>query len=824
MPSSGASPIRPEVLAPAGTPLAMKAAVENGADAIYFGLEKWNARERAENFRLAELPETMRMLRRRGVKGYVAFNTLVYESEIPEAERMIRAIAEAGADAIIVQDVGVARLARETAPSLPVHASTQMTVTDAESAEFARSLGATRAIVGRELSVEEIAAIARRTSLELETFVHGALCVSYSGQCFTSASWGGRSANRGECAQACRLPYDLVVDGAARDLGPVKYLLSPQDLVGVDFVPGLVRAGVVSLKIEGRLKSPEYVAMTTATYRKAVDRAMEGREAPLLAPEEMRELTQVFSRGASPGFLGGTNHQAILEGTYPRHRGVRVGVVTAVDRARNGAIVKLETGVRAGQGVVFTGGDPERPETEPGGRVFRVEDGKGRGTLLLFDRALDVERIPKASVVYRNSDEALERRLRSTFEGDVPRRRERVSMRVTGKAGEPLVVEALDSLGRSVRAETEVPLGVATRTPLDAALLSEKLGRLGGTPFDLGGFEVAIEGPCRVPVSELNRVRREIARRLAEAREAPPPARLGPAPAATRLAGGQGSRRPAGAPLVVVPLCREDGHVEGAIEAGAREVVLDYMEMVGLGRAVEKARAAGVRTIVAPPRVQKPDEEKLLEAILALGPDEILVRSLGALERLRRSPGRPPMRGDFSLNVANAIAARELLDSGLETIVPSYDLSFAELLSLLDRVDPGRVEIVAHQHLPMFHTEYCAYARLLSSGTSYRDCGRPCETHRVALRDRKGEEHPVVVDVGCRNTVFAAKATSVADDLARLARLGIRRFRVECLREDRAGAAALVSGYRGAADGSTPGAEVRARFGAERRLGTLRVD
>lgn len=832
MPPSSSRPLRrPEVLAPAGTALAMKAAVENGADAVYFGLERWNARERAENFKLAELPGTIAFLHRRGVKGYVTFNTLVYESELSGAEDMIRAIADAGTDAIIVQDVGVARLAAAVAPGLPVHASTQMTVTDAASAEFARSLGATRAIVGRELSVEEVAAIAAASPIELEVFVHGALCVSYSGQCFTSASWGGRSANRGECAQACRLPYDLLVDGAPRDLSSVRYLLSPQDLVGHDFVPGLAAAGVVSLKIEGRLKSPEYVAMTTATYRLAVDRAMAGRGAPLLEPDEMRELAQVFSRGASAGFLGGTNHQTILDGTYPRHRGVRVGAVAGVDPRANAAVVDLEEDVSAGDGVVFLGGDPERPETEPGGRVFLVEPRdarKGTRARLVFDGdALDVRRIPPRAAVYRNSDPALARRLAATFEGESPRRREGIALRVSGRAGEPLLVEARDRDGRAASAETEERLEPATESPLDAALVAEKLGRLGGTPFELGEVEIAIEGDCRVPVSALNRVRRELVRRLEAARVAPPVRPLAAEKMAPRLAVvPRGGAAPATAR--VVPLCRDDAHLEGAIEATAEgdAVILDFMEQVGLARAATRARAARRRVVIAPPRIQKPGDEKVLDAILALAPDEILVRSLGALERLRAIPEgrRPILRGDFSLNVANAIAARHFLGLGLATIVPSYDLSFGELLGLLAHVDPARVEVVAHQHLPMFHTEYCAYARLLSTGTSFHDCGRPCEKHKVALRDRVGEEHPVVVDVSCRNTVFASRATSVADDVARLAAAGVRLFRVECLREDRERAAALVRGYRDVAAGRKDGAAVRTGLGAERRLGTLAVE
>src|SRR5688572_26251670 len=221
---------KPEVLAPAGDREAMEAAVRAGADAVYFGLQGFNARARATNFDGAELGRTMAYLHEHGVRGYVTLNTLVFDSELASVEAAVRTCAEAGVDAVIVQDLGVAKIARAIAPDLHVHASTQMTCTDASSVELARELGAKRVILARELSVEDIAKIREKTDAELEVFVHGALCISYSGQCLTSEAIGGRSANRGACAQACRLPYELRVDGVLHDLGDKAHLLSPQDL------------------------------------------------------------------------------------------------------------------------------------------------------------------------------------------------------------------------------------------------------------------------------------------------------------------------------------------------------------------------------------------------------------------------------------------------------------------------------------------------------------------------------------------------------------------------------------------------------------------
>jgi putative protease len=265
----------PELLAPAGNWECAKAAVENGADAIYFGLERFNARMRAENFTEADLPELMQFLHRRGLKGYVTLNTLIFPQELQEAQQYIRSIITAGVDAVIVQDVGICRLIRHLSPDFPIHASTQMTITSAAGVEFAESLGCNLVVLARECSLKEIDKIQQQTSLPLEVFVHGALCVAYSGQCLTSEALGGRSANRGECAQACRMPYELIADGEVVDLGDRKYLLSPQDLAGLEVLPDLVKSGVSCLKIEGRLKAPEYVANVTHVYRQALDRVIE---------------------------------------------------------------------------------------------------------------------------------------------------------------------------------------------------------------------------------------------------------------------------------------------------------------------------------------------------------------------------------------------------------------------------------------------------------------------------------------------------------------------------------------------------------------------
>lgn len=798
---------RPEVLAPAGDFDAVRAAVENGADAVYFGVQKFNARARARNFAPEELPDLLSYLHLRGVRGYVAFNTLVFSNELEEAERLLERILAAGPDALILQDLGVARLLREMAPGLPLHASTQTTTTCAEQMELLRELGFSRVILARELSLEDIRRIRAASDMSLEVFVHGALCVAYSGQCLTSEALGGRSANRGACAQACRLPYELVVDGTPRDLGERRYLLSPLDLAAYDLVPEL--AGLVdSIKIEGRLKSAEYVAAATRAYRKAVDEA-----APPTRDEELA-LRQVFSRGFSHGFLSGTNHQALVEGRSPRKRGLFLGTVTAVRGRR--AEVALRAPLKPGDGVVFDFGNPEAEE--PGGRVLGVWRGGRRVEAADAPDVVEFEvrGIPPPRPgwkVWKTDDPAINRALRATFE----RTGARVPVdAVVEERGGNLRVTFSD--GEHSVSDEAGPLQPAHTRPLTAEYLREHLGRLGRTPFELRGLEVRLAS-VMLPVSRINELRRRLAEELAAARRRGRPPEIRPG-ALARLRR-EPPRTDPGEPRLVV-LCRSLEQLAAALEEGVRSVACDFEDIRRYREAVPRARAAGAEILVAPPRVHKPSERGILKNLLGAEADGILVRSTAHLDFYRReAPGRI-LAGDFSLNVANELAAEALLARGLDRFVPSYDLTWEQLQALLGRVDPGRAEVVLHQHMPMFHMEHCVFAAFLSTGKDSTDCGRPCDRHRVELRDRAGMAHPVRADVGCRNTVYNAVPQSASPYARALLERGVRRFRVELLGEDAPAARRLVRRYRDLLEGRADGRDLWKELRASSVLGVTR--
>ena len=693
---------KPEIMSPAGYWPQLRTAIEAGADAVYFGLKHFTARAKV-GFSLAELPEVFRTLHRRGVKWYVTFNTLVFDHELDEACRALAVIAESGADAIIVQDIGVAKLAREIAPGLQIHGSTQMSVTSADGVRLAQGFGASRVTLARELSLDEVRAIRARTDCELEIFVHGALCVAYSGQCFSSEAWGGRSANRGQCAQACRLPYEMLVDGQLRPLGDARYLLSPGDLFALHQVPEIVEIGISALKIEGRYKDSDYVALTTRAYRQAVDDAWAGRPTAIDSAAEL-QLEQVYSRGLGPYFLGGTDHQAVVHGRAPRHRGVWMGRVVRV--SETGVVVEPAEAhrispLKPGDGVVFDAADWRSPEEpEEGGRIFQVAPREGHLELRFGNGVLHANRIRRGDLLWRTHDPELDKAVRPYTDAATPFRKQPVSVVVTARAGAPLVSQwRVGEL--SVTVASPAPLGTARNRGLDADFLRAQLGRLGNTAYELAELQAHIEGAPFAPGSLLNQVRREAVDRLQELQGAVRRRQVGQARSTAKPRCPDRSRGCAGAVVELHLLVRTPDQLDGAIPLAPASITLDYLDLYGLRPSLERVRAAGIAPRVASPRVLKPGEERIVDFLS--GCDcPILVRSAGLLHALRERP-HPELIGDFSLNAANAITAAELLNLGLSSLTTTHDLNAAQIAALARSVGGDVIEAIAWQHLPVFH-------------------------------------------------------------------------------------------------------------------------
>ncbi len=844
----------PELLLPVGTREMLEAAVANGADAVYFGVPHWNARGRTEDFSLEDVGEMIRYARVRGVRTFLAMNVLVFERELRELPEFLAKVISLEPDAFIIQDIGLARLIRAIAPTQEIHASTQMTLASAESVNLAAKLGFNRAVLARELSLKEIARIKEATPLELEVFIHGALCVSYSGQCLTSENFGGRSANRGQCAQSCRLPYRIFVDGKEYRDTDAQYLFSPHDLCALPRLGDLEEIGVNSLKVEGRLKSPEYVAAVARAYRKALDRT------PLEASDR-EPLEVLFSRGLRTGWLDGDNHQELVDGTFSNHHGMYLGTVVRMERGcvvveldecleipAFAGMTKQDKGCaddiiagmmpRPGDGILF---EEPRFAQSAGARLYAsqvVHEHKGKpstrgcGPQLLkmeFGRDFDTRQVARGMKVYRNDSPALEKELRKTFTDREQAKRIPVKMLLEGCIGTPLSLTVQDYSGHSATVQGDTPIEEARNSAADAGkneagkldagnrlrdLAQKELSALGSTAYRLDNLSVSIALNAFIAGKMLRTLRQKAIKLLDNARcewkELNPSANAGRAllnsvkfaNVKTAAQSSTGNKIPAFAGMtdepagmtiepagmtkdpVISVLVRSPEQIPALEGLDIDNVVMDFDWGVKYDEPLEQIRELGFKAGMATLRIHKPGESHYLKNILRLCPDFALVRNLGALSILKESG--IPLAGDYSLNAANCLSYDWLLSQRLQTLHPSWDLNSTQLFDLLGDIDGSRMELTLHQYMPAFHSEYCAFARALTTGRRFPECGKICTQHKVEILDHKGERHFLQSDAECRNTLFVGKPQSALKLLPDLRAAGVNHFRLEMLQEDAA--------------------------------------
>jgi putative protease len=857
---------------------------------VYFGVEVFNARLRAENFRAADLGEVMDWLHRRDVRGLLTMNVLVFPSELEAAGELVLQAAAAGVDALIVQDIGLARLAKRLAPQLALHGSTQMSITSAAGVAQAAELGCERVVLARELALKDLGRIQqqlvqRGCAMPLEVFVHGALCVAYSGQCLTSEALGQRSANRGECAQACRLPYQLIVDGVERDLGEQRYLLSPQDLAAWELLPQLAELGIASLKIEGRLKEASYVAAVTQAYRQGLDALAEpatqagsalpasrsqaqpagqseANQQPPDPNQIRRRLELSFSRGLGTGWLQGVDHRQLVHGRWSKKRGPWLGRLERIDSG-GWLVLAAATPLKAGDGLVLevAASDPLQPPREVGGRVMALQERPGGLVALrLGPGRVALDGLKRGSPCWLTSDPQLESQLHKLAQAPAPERPQALDLRVSGALGSPLVVEVTAIPGSPAgpwRVASAAALEAAQGAGLDRARLEQQLGRLGGTPWRLGRLEMALGEGLFLPVAQLNALRRQLVELLAggsrPAQGGPGGQSLAAAPspeagAGAGLASDQPNQRQQIAAALddLLPQARASGADGGADASPDPNPEPTLTVLVRSLEQLEALLAEPIHRVVVD--IEHPAQ---LRQAVALGrgrwpgglwlagqricrPDErwsleSLLRAqpdgylVRNADQLERLSLEAPCIGDFSLNGANPLTAAWFLERwGLERITASYDLALDQLLELVAGCAPGTVELTLHQHMPLFHMEHCLFCAFLSDGHDHSDCGRPCEQHQVLLRDRSGTEHPLRADLGCRNTLFNGKAQTAAEAIPQLLRAGLRHFRIELLQDGGADASRRVQLYRQALAGQLSGRQVWQQEQLDSRLGVTR--
>jgi putative protease len=541
-------------------------------------------------------------------------------------------------------------------------------------------------------------------------------------------------------------------------------------------------------------------------------------------------MEMAFSRGLYTGWMSGINNQELVHARFGKKRGVFLGEVKRV--LRDAVVITLEGPLKPGDGVVFDAGKPE--ECEEGGRVYEVrspERGTRNAELKFGHGDINFSRVHAGDKLWKTDDPGLNRRLRQSFEGDAPKFQRVIKLEVHGLADQHLTLIARDEFGHVAKLESAMPLAKAEKQPLTTGRLRDQLGRLGGTPFKLGALKNELSGEVMLPVSELNRLRREAVVELERQRALPKRWQLvGQASRLSPFSQEIRDRRDACPTLIV--LVRNLAQLEAALKCGVTTVYCDfenprkYREAVTLFHTARGCNVQATRNTqhapgiwVAPPRIFKMGEEWTLQQVRSCNADGYLVRNYDHLKFFANDR----RVGDFSLNIANRITADYFKNKfGLERVTASYDLNFQQLEALLQSAPPAWFEITIHQHMPMFHMEHCVFCAFLSKGKDYRDCGRPCDVHDVKLRDRVGMEHPLKADVGCRNTVFNVLAQTGAEYVERMLALGVRQFRLEFLNETAEEVAKTIAKYRQLLRGEITGTQLWRELRLFNQLGVTR--
>ena len=746
--------MKPEVLAPAGDLETLRVALAAGADAVYCGLaEGFNARAKTAGIPIEDLPAVAREVHLANARIYITFNTLIEENELDRAAHLIARIARAGADAIIVQDWAVALCARSICPDLALHASTQMTLTSPEAVKQAEIFGFSRVVAPRELTSKELLKFTQSTPLEVEAFVHGALCISWSGQCNASENLGGGSANRGTCSQPCRMPYRLWIDEQLCPLPHQAYLLSPRDQCLVD-AANFEQMGIASLKIEGRLKSPAYVASTVRMWRKRID----GQE---VTARDKALSALAFSRSAKLGFFGGIDHQDLILGRSPAHRGLYCGQILRV----LGRTIELKSAPNApalapGQGVAF---EADHPSEELGGPLFGVQQKGAQITLDMGAMFKNANQLRVGQRVYLTSDPEVQKQVRRL---QPPNQRLPLDLELVGRAGQPLLIQARSQ---------DVTLQIQSENRLEQAhggegltedLLVQKLCAFGGTPYALRRCQIALEPGLHLPVSMLKTLRRQLVLALSDRIAA---MAQNPADESQRWIP---SIEPAAEkPLELFVLCRNLDQLKAVLSFYSNRLCitpeLDFATSGELLEACNWLQNSDRTALYALPRIHLAGESPLGFYRKKMPIHGFLLRNLGALEAAKETG--LALHGDPCLNVRNRASAAFYLNAGLQTVEGA---GFLEIPAQNQRV-------TLYRKPPLFHMRHCLFAQHLGRP---RDCRQACQSHSLKLEDHRGQLHRLLPGPHCRNTIYRESPEFFDSKLAILK--GIRQLRIELTDEE----------------------------------------
>jgi len=773
-----------ELLAPAGNWDSFMAALKNGADAVYLGGKRYSARQSAENFDDEQMREAVVYAHLRKKKIYVTVNTLIDNQEFGAALDYLYLLQQIGVDAIIIQDMGLMNVARKVLPDLRLHASTQMNLHNQDGVAFLRDQGVKRIVLARELSMAEITAITKEAAgVELEVFVHGAICFSFSGQCLFSSMVGGRSGNRGRCSQPCRLPYHLF---SRPDKQPLKlpeqgrYLLSPADLCLIEYLPELQRAGVTSLKIEGRMKRAEYVAVVTGAYRQALD-CLEKDSEYKINSDVKDKLLKVFNRHFSTGYFI-PDRQQFLSTTRPNNRGVNIGRV--LNQERDMLVqIKLTDTVGVGDGLAIWVGQGKSPTCvirEMMLNGHKVEEARA-GDII----SVKIEgRVFPHDRVFKTHDEQLLSQARESIR-DKADSRLPVDCEIHMIAGRPMQLALTDESGIRVEVQSTQIVQVAQQHPLDENTLREKLGRMGNTAFELRRLKISGDPNTMLPYSEINDVRRRaidlLNARILQGRKTEIKDDFSYRDARKQYLSFTESGRRDVTPLLSVAVSSGE-QTEIALQCGADRV---YIGIEGLGtrnypnkKHLKELLTMGGKNVdaIVPllPRIHKPDDNYMYRDLV--GDFRRLMIASWADLKWGLTNGFE-LQTDYNLNIYNRYALDLLVKMGVGGVCLSPELNFEQLHSFANF---DKVELLVHGELILMLSQHCMLGSAVNG--KQEKCSSPCVGHNYCLQDDKAYQFPLATDADCRFYVFNSRSLCMLEDLPKILKLCPAGIRIEARR------------------------------------------
>lgn len=757
-----------ELLAPVGSFDALKAAVQNGANAVYLGGKDFSARASANNFDREELIEAVKYAHIRDVRVFVTTNTLIKQNEIEDFVEYAKFLYDIDVDALIMQDIGVAMLIHELLPDFELHASTQMVAHSLEDVQYLESIGFKRVVLARELTVDEIKYICDNTNVDIEIFVHGALCVCYSGGCLMSSMIGNRSGNRGRCAQPCRQKYTMIDISTGEEIhSNGEYLLSTKDLNTIEDVDKIIETGVLSLKIEGRMKKPEYVATVINSYRNAIDEYQATKKVNI-STETMEDLYTIFNRKFTKGLILGEVGEDVMNSNVPNNQGLYVGKVVDYNKKAKRLKIKLEGTLKKGDGINLGGGT-----------IGRIIKGKEIAQIGYKGETIELDFIGEArknQPVFKTSDTNLIDKAQKTYTQDKEFAKSLIDAEITIKLGEYPELKLIDKNNNSVTVKGDKLVEKALKVALGEEKIETQIKKLGNTPYELEDLKINLDEGVSMPISLINQMRREAIELLDEAR----------IPVKDRAYKDSKIKY---SPKKYAKDTNSNSKIRvkiNNIEALKSIINLDvdmiyYEDVATLEQAMAMATANNKKLIYSAPRIVRNKEYKRLEKSNEYCKENVQISALGQVKYYKENSENVSFDVDYYLNPFNSETINHYKKEGATTVCISQELNIHEIKETTKYTDM-EIETVAYGYIPMMLSEYCPMGVVARSCKKDKRCAT-CKESKYVLRDFKGEEYRISQDLFCRSTIYNSIANCLINNLDELSDAGINVFRLDFTHE-----------------------------------------